>query len=174
MARKTKAPTQPTLEKERELERIVDNDKDYVTIRGRRIGFRDLNSWGLHKISRIMIKEGDGELSVGCKCLAAARLNGYFKIKFLWWWLWRFYFYIRQYRDIEIAEAVAVIKKKAIAALAVYSLNTTLLIETRETVMKMNRAEARAILQEHSMGSRGKSAKSGLGSQNRSDSSESR
>lgn len=173
MAKKIKAPTQPTLEDERELERIVDNDEEYVTLRGRRIGLRDLNSWGLHKISRIMVKEGDDELSVGCKCLAAARLNGYFKIKFFWWWLWRFYFYIRQYRDIEIAAAIAVIKKKAIAVLAVYSLNTTLLIETRETVMKMNRAEAKAILQELSTVRAGKSAKNDRGSRNRSDSSES-
>lgn len=174
MARKTKAPTQPTLEDERVLEGIVDNDKEYITIRGRRFGFRDLNGWGLHKISKIMIKEGEDELSVGCKCLAAARLNGYFKIKFLWWVLWRFYYYIRQYRDIEIAEAVTLIKKKAVSALAVYSLNTTLLIETRETVMRMNRAEAKATLQELSTASRGKSAKNGNGSQNPSESSESR
>lgn len=171
MARKIKAPTQPTLDDERALEGIVDNDREYITIRGSRFGFRDLNGWGLHKISRIMIKENENELSVGCKCLAAARLNGYFKIKFLWWLLWRFYFYIRQYRDVEIAEAIALIKKKAIAALAVYSLNTTLLIETRETVMKMNRAEAKAILQELSTDSRGKSAKNAHGSQNPSESS---
>lgn len=171
MARKVKAPTQPTLDDERTLERVVDNDKEYITIRGRRFGFRDLNNWGLHKISRIMVKENENELSVGCKCIAAARLNGYFKIKFFWWFLWRFYFYIRQYRDIEIAEAVALIKKKAIAALAVYSLNTTLLIETRETVMKMNRAEAKATLQELSTDSRGKSAKKDRGSQNPSESS---
>ncbi len=174
MARKIKAPLQPTIDDERELESIVDNDKEYITIRGRRFVFRDINGWGLHKISRIMVKKSEDELSVGCQCLAAARLNGYFKIKFLWWFLWRFYFYIRQYRDIEIAEAVALIKKKAIAALAVYSLNTTLLIETRETVMKMNRAEAKAILQELSTDSRGKSAKNVRGSQNPSDSSASR
>lgn len=174
MAIRIKAPKQPTLDDERELESIVDNDKEYITIRGRRFGFRDLNGWGLHKISRIMVKESEDELSVGCKCLAAAHLNGYFKIKFLWWFLWRLYFYIRQYRDIEIAEAVALIKKKAVAALAVYSLNTTLLIETRETVMKMNRAEAKAILQELSTASHGKSAKNAPGSQNPSESSESR
>lgn len=171
MARRIKAPTQPTLDDERALESVVDNDKEYITIRGRRFGFRDLNGWGLHKISRIMIKEGEDELSIGCKCLAAAKLNGYFKIKFFWQFLWRFYFYIRQYRDIEIAEAVALIKKKAIAALAVYSLNTTLLIETRETVMKMNRAEAKAILQELSTDNRGKSVKNAHGSQNPSESS---
>lgn len=173
MARKTKAPVQPSIEDERELEAIVDGDREYATIRGRRFGFRDLNGWGLHKISRIMTAADTDELSVGCKCLAAARLNGYFKIKFLWWMLWRFYLYIRAYTDIEIAEAVALVKKKAVAALAVYSLNTTLLIETRETIMKMNRAEAKATLQELSTDRAGKSAKSDLGSPNPSDSSES-
>lgn len=170
MAKRTKALSQPTLDDERALEGIVDNDKEYVAIRGKRFGFRDLNGWGLHKISKIMVKEGENELSVGCKCLAAAYLNGYFKIKFFWWILWRFYMYVRQYTDLEISEAVALIKKKAIAALAVYSLNTTLLTETRETVMKMNRAEAKAILQELSTARPGKSAKSGNGSQNPSES----
>lgn len=170
MAKRTKALSQPTLDDERALEGIVDNDKEYVAIRGKRFGFRDLNGWGLHKISKIMVKEGENELFVGCKCLAAAYLNGYFKIKFFWWILWRFYMYVRQYTDLEISEAVALIKKKAIAALAVYSLNTTLLTETRETVMKMNRAEAKAILQELSTDRPGKSAKSGNGSQNPSES----
>lgn len=174
MARKTKAPSQPTLDDERVLEGIVDNDKEYVTIRGKRFGFRDLNGWGLHKISKIMVKEGEDELSVGCKCLAAAYLNGYFKIKFFWWILWRFYMYVRQYTDLEITEAVALIKKKAVAALAIYSLNTTYLIETRETTMRMNRGEAKAILQELSTARAGKSAKNGSGSQNPSESSESR
>lgn len=173
MARKTKAPSLPSIEDERELEEIVDDDKEYVSVRGKRMGFHDLNGWGLHKISKIMTKDGEDELSIGCKCLAAARLNGYFKIKFFWWALWRIYFYIRQYTDTEIAGAVSLIKKKAVAALAVYSLNTTLLIETRETTMKMNRAEAKAILQELSGGSHGKSAKTGPISPSPSESSES-
>lgn len=170
MARKTKAPLQPSIDDERELERIVDNDKEYITIRGSCIGLRDLNPWGLHKISRIMVGKDGNELSIGCKCLAAARLNGYFKIKFFWWILWRFYLYVKAYTDLELAEAIATIKKKAVAALAVYSLNTTLLIETRETIMKMNREEAKAILQELSTDKAGKSARSVHGSQNPSES----
>lgn len=134
------------------------------------MGFRDLKPWGLHKISRIMLKEGGDELAIGCKCLAAARLNGYFKIKFLWWILWRWYAYWRQYTDLELTEAVNLIKKKVAVYLAVYSLNTTLLIETRETIMKMNRAEVKATLQEHFTDKAGKSAKNGRGSQNPSDS----
>ena len=159
MARKIKAPTQPTIEDERALEAVVDNEKEYATIRSKKVGFRDLNRWGLHKISKIMLQEGGNELTVNCKCVAAARLNGYFKIKLFWRFLWRWYAYIRNYTDLELAEAVNLIKKKAEIALAVYSLNTTLLIAMKETIMKMNRAEAKATLQELSMEQAGKSAK---------------
>ena len=163
MARKTKAPTQPTIEDERELEAVVDNKKEYAAIRGRRVGFRALNRWGLHKISRIMIGEKEDELAINCKCVAAARLNGYFKIKLFWWFLWRWYAYIRNYTDIELTEAINLIKKKAEIALVVYSYNTTSLIGMKETIMKMNRAEAKSILQELSGDKAGKSAKSDRG-----------
>lgn len=163
MAKKTKAPTQPTLEDERELEAVVDSKKEYASIRGRRVGFRDLNRWGLHKISKVMLMKGGDELTVNCKCVAAARLNSYFKIKFFWWFLWRWYAYIRNYTDLELAEAVNLIKKKAEIALAIYSLNTTLMIGMRETIMKMNREEAKATLQELSGVKAGKSAKNAPG-----------
>ena len=163
MARRTKAPTQPKLEDERELEAVVDNKKEYATIRGKRVGFRDLNRWGLHKISQIMIGEHEDELTLNCKCVAAARLNGHFKIKLLWWFLWRWYAYIRNYTDLELTEAINLIKKKAEIALVIYSINTTSLIGMKETVMKMNRAEAKATLQELSGDKAGKSAKSDLG-----------
>lgn len=169
MTRKKRAPEQPSMEDERDLEGIVDNDKDYVTIRGKRFGFKDLNRWGLHKISRIMTEDSTDELAVGCKCLAAAKLNGYFKIKFLWGGLWRYYSYVKAYTDMEIAGALALIKKKVGTALVVYSLNTTSLIDMRETIMKMNRAEAKATLQELSTDKAGKSAKTAHGSPNRSE-----
>lgn len=173
MARKIKAPTQPTIEDERVLEGIVDNDKEYIVVRDKRIGFHDLNRWGLHKISKIMLKEGD-ELSVNCKCLAAAKLNGYFKIKFLWWILWRWYAYIKNYTDTELNDAIKLIKKKVDLASVVYCVNTTFLIGMRETIMNMTREEARATLQGLSTDNRGESAKSDRGSQNPSEYSESR
>ena len=110
-----------------------------------------------------MVKEGGDELTLNCKCVAAARLNGYFKIKFFWWILWRWYAYIRAYTDLELTEAVNLIKKKVEIALAIYSVNTTLLIGMRETIMKMNRQEAKAILQELSTDKAGKSAKNDRG-----------
>lgn len=163
MAKKVKAPTQPTLEAERELEIIVDDDVEYATIRGKRIGIRGLNRFGLHKISRIMLQEGGNELTISCKCLAAAKLNGYFKIKLFWWILWRVYAYLHAYTEEELVEVFKLIKKKVDLASIMYCINTTFLIEMRETIMQMNRAEARATLQELSGGKAGRSAKNGNG-----------
>lgn len=121
-----------------------------------------------------MLEKSGDELAVGCKCLAAAKLNGYFKIRFFWWLLWRFYSYIMAYTDEEIAEALALIKKKVDVARVVYCVNTTLLIGMRETIMSMNREEAEAFLQELSTDKAGKSAKSDRGSQSPLESSASR
>lgn len=159
MAKRIKAPTQPTLEAERELESIVDDDIEYANIRDKRVVFRGLNRFGLHKISRIMLQEGGDELTISCKCLAAAKLNGYFKIKFFWWILWRYYAYVKAYTEEELTEAFKLIKKKVDLASIMYCINTTFLIEMRETIMQMNRAEARATLQELTGGKAGKSAK---------------
>lgn len=161
MAKKTKAPIQPTLEDERNLESLVDNDREYVAIRGRRMGFKDLNGHGRHKITQIMLKKGGDEFAVSCKFVAAARLNGYFAIKLFWWLLWRWYYYVRSYTDAELINVVALIKKKV--ASEDYWAITILQIGMRETMMQMNREEVRASLQELSTDKAGKSAKNDNG-----------
>lgn len=157
MARKIKAPKQPTLDEERELFGAIENKTEYVLVRDKTIGLRDLCGWARHKITGILLKKGGDEFAVSCKCLAAARLNGYFSIKFLWWILWRWYYFVRKYTDSELVEAIALIKKKV--APGSYLLNTTLLIGMRETMMQMNREEVAASLRERSGDSPGKSAR---------------
>ncbi len=157
MAKGIKAPEQPSLAEERTLFGAVENETEYALVRERRFGFRNLTGWGRHKITKILLKEGGGEFSISCKCLAAARLNSYFKIKLFWWILWRWYYFVRCYTDSELVEAVALIKKKADPGS--YLLNTTLLIGMRETMMQMSREEVAASLREHSTGKAGKSAK---------------
>ena len=149
------------MEQERALFGAVENKTEYVAIRNKRIGLRDLCGWARHKLTKILLKEGGDEFAVGCKCLAAARLNGYFCIKFKWWFLWRWYYFIRKYTDSELVEAIALIKKKV--ASGSYLLNTTLLIGMRETMMQMNREEVAASLLERSGDKAGKSARSDLG-----------
>lgn len=149
------------MEQERALFGAVENETEYVIIRDKQIGLRDLCGWARHKITKILLKEGGDEFAIGCKCLAAARLNGYFSIKLKWWLLWRWYYYIRQYTDSELVEAIALIKKKV--ASGSYLLNTTLMIGMRETMMQMNREEVAASLLERSGDKAGKSVKNGLG-----------
>ena len=161
MARKIKAPTQPLMSEERELFGAAENETDYIELRGRRIGLRDLGGFAKRKISKILLKEGGDEFAVGCKCLAAAILNSYFRIKWLWWILWRWYYYMRNYTDSELTDAICIIKKKV--ASGSYFFNTTLLIGMRETMMSMSRGEVAASLRERSTVSSGKSAKNDRG-----------
>lgn len=172
MARKTKAPTQPLMSEERALFGAVDNETEYIEIRNRRIGLHDLSGWAKHKISKVLLKEGGDEFSVGCKCIAAARLNSYFRIKLTWWFLWRWYYYMCNYTDSELTDAICLIKKKV--ASGSYFFNTTLLIGMRETMMSMSREEVAASLRERSGDKAGKSAKNAPGSPNHSVSSASR
>lgn len=156
---------------ERALFGAVENETDYVAVRDKRIGLRDLCGWARHKITKILLKEDTDEFAIGCKCLAAARLNGYFSIKLFWWMLWRWYYFVRHYTDSELTDAIAMIKKKV--ASGSYFFNTTLLIGMRETMMSMNRQEVAASLRELSTDNRGKSARSDNGSPSPSEFSES-
>lgn len=159
MARRT--ISQPTLDDERDLLAIMDDESSFVTVRGKRMQIGMLTGHAQHKITRILLGKGN-ETTITHKCLAAARLNGYFGIKLLWPILWRWYYYIRQYREDELSEAISLIKKKV--PLAEYLANTTLLIGMRETMMQMNREEVFRILQEQSGGNAGNSARNANGS----------
>lgn len=149
------------MSEERELFGAAENETDYIELRGRRIGLRDLGGFAKRKISKILLKEGGNEFAVGCKCIAAARLNSYFRIKFLWPILWRWYYYFRNYTDSDLTDAICLIKKKV--ASGSYFFNTTLLIGMRETMMSMSREEVAASLQGRSTGNSGKSVKNDHG-----------
>lgn len=149
------------MSEERELFGAAENETDYIELRGRRIGLRDLGGFAKRKISKVLLKEGGDEFAVGCKCIAAARLNSYFRIKWFWWILWRWYYYFRNYTDSELTDAICIIKKKV--ASGSYFFNTTLLIGMRETMMSMSREEVAASLRERSTASSGKSAKNDRG-----------
>lgn len=160
MAKRKKYINPPTLEDERELLDTVDNVVSKVDIRGKSFSFRMLTGFAQHKITQILVGNGD-DAKVSCKCVAAAWLNGFFSLKFFWWIVWRWFYYIRQYTEDDLGNAVALIKKKI--PLAAYSANTILWIGMRETMMQMNKNEVYLILREHSTDSDGKSARNGHG-----------
>lgn len=136
----------PNVEDERILNSIVNNLPDLVELRGRKIKVGWIGYGAREKMTRIMLEEKD-EGKVHCKCVAALVLNGYWKIKLLYWLAWRWMFYVKQYSEMELLPVVKLCKKKAEAQLAVYCTATMLLTDMRTTMMAMTREEASRILQ---------------------------
>lgn len=163
MAKRKKYINPPTFEDEQELLATIENKADECAIRGRRFRFRMLTGFGQHKISKIIMGEGQSSKD-SCKCLAAAWLNGFFSLAFFYWIVWRWFYYIRQYTEDELQPALALVKKKV--PQREYLTNTILLIEMRETMMTMNKNEVFLILREKSGANAGNSAKNGSGSPN--------
>lgn len=161
MAKIRKVPKAPTIEDEHLLTDVVYSDgKEDIFIRNKKFSFGWISGHASNKLNKI-INSQSNESVITCKCVAAARLNGFFKIKLFYWFLWRWYYYIRQYGQEELSDAVAMIKKKV--PLTAYLANTTLLIGMRQTIMQMNRQEVYRTLQELSMDKNGNSAKTDRG-----------
>ena len=152
MALGKKRITEPTAEDEKLLSGIVEDSTDYVTVRGREWAVQWVRNRARRKVTDILLKEKD-EDKVVCKCAAALRLNGYFKITFLYWWMWRWYYYVRQYGEGELLEFISMCKKKVPAE--EYLIAIMLLTGMKDTVMNMTRAEAGRIRAAHGGGRRG-------------------
>lgn len=145
--------SEPTQGDEKLLDDIVENSVDYVEVRGKRWAVRWVRNRARRKVTDILLKEDD-EDKVVCKCAAALRLNGYFKITFLYWALWRWYYYIRQYGEGELLPFISLCKKKVPAE--EYLIAIMLLTGMKDTVMNMTRAEAERIRAAHGGEPRGR------------------
>lgn len=154
--------SQPDLSDEQDLLRVWSAGSEEVSVRGKVFRLRPLNGHARIRLTAILTSKSGKEEAVSCKCLAAARLNGYFKIRFLYWFLWRWYYYVRQYNEDELEDAISLIKKKVPADS--YFRNTISLTEIRATVMQMNREEVYRTLQEHLSAKAGNSARNSPGS----------
>lgn len=138
---------QPNVSQERELASVMYNERDEYQLRGKTLTMSWLRGSATDKLTRIMLKKErfakDGfpldENKVACKCAAAIRLNGYWKILFFWWILWRWYFYIKQYSEFELMPMVELAQKKT--PVKEYFELTTLLTGLKETKMMMTRKE---------------------------------
>lgn len=149
----SKKITQPTEEDEKLLDAIAENSKDYVEVRGRKWGVRWVRNRAKRKVTHIMLTEKD-EDKVVYKCAAALRLNGYFKITFLYWFLWRWYYYVRQYSEGELVPFLNLCKKKV--PVEGYLIATMLLTGIKDSAMNMTREEAGRILRARSGEQRGR------------------
>lgn len=138
---------QPTLEQQMAATRMIYDEPDTVELRGRKIKMRWINGHATEKVTRVMLagerRSADGyplsEGMVVCKCAAALRLNGYWKIRMLWWAVWRWYYYVRQYSEFELLPLIAMAQKKT-PVLPYYQAITSLTV-LKETRMNMTRQE---------------------------------
>jgi hypothetical protein len=152
---------EPTLEEKRELRSIELNQKDYVTVRGHKWGYRWTRREACNKVTDILqakVKDEKrkyvDESKVTCKSAAAFRLNGYFMIKLFYWFLWRWYYYVREYGDFELQPFIELAQKKT--PQDEYYAVTISLIGFQTANMMKSREEADRILQELSTGKTGK------------------
>lgn len=153
---KAKKIEQPGLDAERELNDIVNNSKDIVTIRKRKWKVGWMRNRAKRKMTDILLNEKEDD-KVNSKCAAALLLNGYFKIFFFYEILWRWFYYVKQYSDEELLPVIELCKKKV--QVEAYCATTILLTEMKDTIMIMTREEVSRIRQESIMAQRGRSEK---------------
>ena len=154
---------QPTVEGEKLLNEVIENNPDELEAFGRKWKIGYLRNGTKRKVTNILMREKQ-EDKVSSKCTAALLLNGYFKIFFFYWILWRWLYYIKQVGDEELLPIMEYCKKKV--DVESYCLVTIYLTEMRDTIMTMTREEVRHFLQERRGVQHGASEKSIQASQN--------
>lgn len=142
---------QPTIEEERLLNSVVEDEVSRVDVRGTTYKLKYMRNATIRKITDVMLKDED-DSKVSSKCAALMVLNGYFKIKFFYWFLWRWFYYVKQYLEIELHPLIDEGKKKVRAE--DYYINTIFLIGMKDTMIAMTREEAERFRQELSSGQR--------------------
>lgn len=154
---------EPSLEDEKLLNEIIENNPDKLKALGKEWNIGYLKAGTKRKITNILMNEKQ-EDKVTSKCTAALLLNGYFKLFFFYWFLWRWIYYIKQYGDDELLPIIEYCKKKV--DVENYCIATIYLTEMRDTIMTMTREEVRHFLQERRGVQHGASEKSIQASQN--------
>lgn len=133
-----KAKRQPTEEEQQNLDEVLEDSVSEVELRGRKMKIGWMRKGTLRKISHIMLSDDD-EMRVTTKCAAAMVLNGYWRIKLLWWLLWRKWYYLNQYSDKELSKIIDEGKKKV--QVLSYYVNIISLTEMKDTILAMTREE---------------------------------
>ena len=134
---------QPDIEEQREL-RSVENDlPENVYVRGRIYKIKWMKNFTRKHITDTILKEGNDDKQ-SCMCAALMVLNGFWKIKFMYWIVWRFFYYIKQYTENELTELLEMGKKKV--PLDAYYANIISLTELKVTSMMMKKKEVASSL----------------------------
>ncbi len=162
MAEKEPVITQPDIWAQRIYQSIESNDADEVGVlrTKKKYRIRWLKNGQIVKLSRLLLRKNGvdreeaaeedllgqviSDNKLACKAAAIYTLDGFWKIKFLYWFRWRWFYYIRQYDSIQLDELLEMGKKKV--PLMQYYKATISLIGAKGTLMQMRTEEAEAIL----------------------------
>ena len=140
---KNKVLDEPTREEEALLNDMLDRKPSYVSVRGKKWRCDWLHTGTERKLTSILNDTNTDEDKIVCKCVAALKLNGLWKIKLFYPLLWRYFYYIKQYRENELLPYIAECKKKVIAN--EYLLSIMYLTGMKDTIMHKTREEVNHI-----------------------------
>lgn len=152
---------QPTEEEQKELSDIMSNEPSYVELRGKKVKIGWMHNGTIAKVRKITLGEHKDESMISTKCAAAMLLNGYWKIKLLYWIKWRWMYYFKQYYESELMPIIEEAKKKV--PVLQYYINTTSLIGMRDTMIAMTRKEVERFQAGQDTGQGTPQEKKGLG-----------
>lgn len=144
MAKKT--ITQPEKKDEKLLNDAMENSIDVVNIKGTKKSYKIgwLKKGTMRKISAVALEDKDDD-TLSCKTAVLMVLNNYWKIKFFYGIMWRWWFYVKEYTDDQLSDILAMSKKKV--PFTPFLINTILVTEMRDTIMRMTKKEAEHIHQ---------------------------
>lgn len=155
---------QPTLDEQRELNKVVINSVDEVQVRNKKYGIRWLRGYTIERITEVMlkpVKESDNGQDLSStkdisRCAALLILNKWWKIKCFYAILWRWFFYVKEYGYHELYPIVEMAQKKMACQSLEYQIVTTYLTALVNTKMLMTKKELQATQAARSGDSNGK------------------
>lgn len=169
MAKKT--IKEATLDDERLLKSVTNNEADTVMVRGKKFRVKWMHAGTADWISSLMVQENNDN-KVLAQSAALIALNGFWKTHLFYWFVWRWYYYVRQYNAGELTPLFELAQKKTQQQVATAYLTATMLLTAMKDTKKiMTRAEAERSLRELRSGNDGKSPRSTESTQGRSESS---
>lgn len=156
--------TQPNLEQQRALNRVVIDSVDEVQVRDKTFKIRWLRGTAQEKVTEILLSDvreskNGQDMSTGkdiAKCASYIVLNRLWKIRLFHWILWRWFYYVKEYGFHELFPIVDMAQKKMACQSLEYQIITTYLTALKNTKMLMTRKEAKVTQAEHSTDNSGK------------------
>ena len=143
---KDKIIKEATREDEKQLVSVVNNQKDIVTVRGRKFKVGWMHPAVCDWVSALMARDGNDNKVIS-QAAALITLNGFWRCHLWYWFRWRWFYYIRQYTAAELTPIVQMAQKKTVHGAATAYLNATILLIGLSTTKKqMTKEEAERTL----------------------------